>query len=443
MRHVPVIVRETALQAACLFLLLFFASCASIPVHISPEGRRIPEDFAGIVHAARTGTDTEIQQLKYLGAKWTIHSFDWHRIEAVQGEWDFSMYDKIVDNCKDAGLKIIAVLAYDVPWIHEEGHRKRYIPPDKLPDFLLYVRKTVEHFRGRVDAWNIWNEPNFFFWKGTDDEFIELSRQAADAVRDVDSKVTLFAGAFNRFVFFPEKFIRKFFESGAMKKVDYIAFHPYDTSIARSVRAYERFREVVDEYGFGDKIRITEIGFPTGGVFPNRIPLKKFPESVIKIYAHLAYAGALNVLWYQLYDPLIREYRGSIRSSEDYFGLIRSIADPTSKASEAFRLSALNMPNTTCYVLTPEQDGIPRSVKAFWFKGANGGALVIWKDGGGASRLNIRLPGTEHLRHDIVTGNKDAIPAEITIRAGSEPVFITWHGSFNSGSAEGRPVIKK
>jgi len=256
-----------------------------------------------------------------------------------------------------------------------------------------------------------------------------LSLQAADAVREVDEEVTLLAGAFNRMPFrLPAGFIRELFESGAMEKVDYIAFHPYDTNPARVVRLYEQFRKVVDEYGYGDKIWITEMGFPTGGWYPSRISLKKFPEAVVKTYAHLAYAGAMNLLWYQLYDPEIRTRTG-MRKSEDYFGLIRSASDPTSKGSEAFRLCALYMPNTTCYALTRKQDGIPGSIQAFWFKGEENSSLVLWKDGIGKKRLNIQLPGTGHKRLDIVTGSEVSIPAEIRIRVGRQPVFITWEGA--------------
>jgi hypothetical protein len=427
----------------CILLTFFVVSCSSIPVHIVPDGRHIPVDFAGIAHAGRAGIDLEFQQLERLGVTWTLHTFDWHRIEVVQGEWDFSKYDKIVDDLVAAGIKIIAILAYDTPWIHEGGKRLRYIPPDRLPDFLLYVRKTVEHFRGRVDVWCIWNEPNFYFWTGPEDEFIELSLQTANVVREIDNDVVLIAGAFNRLPFgLPVGLIRGLFESGAMEKVDYIAFHPYETNVNRSIRLYEQFRKIVDEYGFGDKIWVTEMGFPTGGVYPSRIHLRRLPEAVVKVYAHLAYAGAMNVIWYQMYDPDIRDRRG-IRSSEDYFGLIRSASDPTSKAAEAFRLCALYMPDTICYALTPEQDGIPRSVQAFWFKGESSNSLVLWNDGLGKRRLNIRLPGTEHLRHDIVTGGETAIPAEISIRVGREPVFITWQGSFSYGNMEGRPVINR
>ena len=458
MKYRSVIARGTLLQVAWkasmqvvfMFLFFFAVSCTSIPVHILPDGRYVPDDFAGIVHAGKTGTDTESQQLDYLGAKWTLHTFDWHQIEAESGIWDFSKYDKIANDCIAASIKLIAILAYDVSWIHEEGRRLRYIPPERLPDFLRYVKKTVEHFRGRVDAWCIWNEPNFYFWTGPEDEFIELSRQTADAVREIDNDVILLGGSFNRIPSFPKKFINNLFKSGAMEKVDYIAFHPYETNAARSVRLYEKFRKIADEYGYGDKIWITEMGFPTGGWYPHRISQKKLPEAVIKVYAHLAYAGAMNVLWYQLYDPVTRNRRG-LRKSEDYFGLVRSEADPESKAAEAFRLCALYMPDTTCYALTPEQDGIPGSLQAFWFKGTNSSALILWNDGAGTKRLNIKLPGTGHLHHDIVTGNKAAIPPGITIRVGHEPVFITWHHAaqfqvhdrYDPGSTEGRPVITR
>ena len=433
--------RRAALQTACLSLFFFAASCASIPVHIVPDGRKIPADFAGIVHSGKAESDIEFQQLEYLGVKWTLHTFEWHLIEAAQGEWDISRFEKIVSDCNAAGIKIIALLAYDTYWIHKDGRLKKYIPADRLPDFLEYVRKTVEHFHGRVDAWAVWNEPNFHFWTGTEDEFIELSRQTTDVIREIDKDGIILGGSFNAFPFTPPvKFIRNLFKSGAMEKVDYIAFHPYEITVTRSVLLYEQFRKVVGEFGFADKIWITEIGFPTGGWYPHKISLKKFPEAVIKTYAHFAYSGVMNVLWYQLYDPVIRK-RPPPRHSEDYFGLIRSPADPSSKAAEAFRLCALYMSDTTCYALTPERDRIPRSIQAFWFKGEKTSALVLWNDNSGVSRLNIRLSGAEHTRHDIVTGKETAIPGEITVNAGSEPVFITWQ--VNSESAGERPIISR
>ncbi|MCL2213772.1 MAG: endo-1,4-beta-xylanase [Treponema sp.] len=424
--------KHLSLLIALLLLLFPIGSCSSKPVNVLPDGRYIPADFAGVVHAGMTNTAEEFDLINHMGIKWILHTFNWSSIEPEQGQWDFSRYETFVDNAQADNIKVIGVLAYDVHWIFEEGERSRYIPSDKIPEFCNYARKTAEYFKGRVDAWCIWNEPNTSrFWTGTDVEFYELTRQAADAVREADSDVILLAGAFNRGYFgLPEKLIRGLFESGAMEKVDGIAFHPYELNAVRSIRLYDKFIKIVDEYGFKDKIWVTEMGFPTGGKLPTKIKEERFPEMVIKSFAHLAAAGSQFVLWYQLFDPLERD----ADDSEDFFGLVRSRGDYTSKAAEAFRLCALYMPDTICYVLT---DGLPGSIRAFWFKGEDKSALVLWKEGLGIKKINIQLPGTDHLLHDIVTGNKIALPSENVINAGNEPVFITY-----CGKSEEKPAVR-
>lgn len=258
--------------AGILLVVFLTGSCASYPANVSGEGRLIPDDFAGIVHAGWTRSQEEYNHLEYLGAKWILHTFSWSSIEPNQGEWDFQRYDDLVDTALASGVKVLGVLAYDVRWIHDENP-SRYIPSDKLPFYLEYVRRTVEHFRGRVDAWCIWNEPNTTrFWTGTNEGFFELTRQAADVVKETDSGVILLGGAVNRGYFgLPEKFIRGLFESGAMDKVDGVAFHPYELNPARSLTLYEKFRKIVSDYGFEDKIWITEAGYPTGGRYPTKI----------------------------------------------------------------------------------------------------------------------------------------------------------------------------
>jgi hypothetical protein len=416
-----------------LSVLLLFNSCASSRL-VYPENTIIPEDFAGIVHAGGSRTQREFAYMDYLGASWILHTFNWDIIEPEQGDWDFLFFDDLVDRNKAAGIKIIGVLAYDVWWIHDDMEGHRYVPPQGLPAFLNYVRKTVEHFRGRVDAWCIWNEPNFpYFWNGTDDEFIELHRQAADAIREIDNEVILLGGAFNRNVTgLPEKFIRGIFESGAMDKIDGIAFHPYELNPYRTALLYEKFRIIVDEYGFGDKIWITEVGYPTGGWYPTRIQEKRLPEYVIKTWVLLAAGGAQKILWYQLFDPFLR----SNGNSEDFFGLVRSRRDYASKGAEAFRLCAIFLSETSCYAIEPGTDGLPRSIHAFWFRGTGRGVLVLWNDNPGQVRVRLQFSGTNYALHDPVTGAESQIQADTAVRVGRTPVFIKWDGN------EDRPVIR-
>ena len=406
-------------------VLLFFSSCASSKL-VYPENTIIPEDFAGIVHAGRSETEEEFVYLDHLGVKWILHTFNWSSIEPEQGEWDFLYYDDLVDRNKTAGMKIIGLLAYDNWWIHDSSDAPRYIPSHRMPDFLNYARETVEHFRGRVDAWCIWNEPNSQFWRGTDEGFIELARLTADAVREVDSEVILLGGGFNRNILgLPEKFIRDLFESGAMEKTDGIAFHPYELNPYRTALLYEKFKSIVDDYGFGDKIWITEVGYPTGGWYPTRVQEKRFPEYVIKTWVLLAAGGAQKILWYQLFDPISR----SIGDSEDFFGLVRSREDYTSKGAEAFRLCSVFLSGTNCYAIEPGADSLPRAMRSFWFRGSGRGVLVIWNDNLGQVRISLRLSGTDLVLHDPVTGAESQIQADTVVGVGRMPVFITWDGS--------------
>jgi hypothetical protein len=411
--------------AALPVMALLFFSCASAPPPPPAESREIAADFAGVVHGGRTRTRKEYAYLDYLGASWVLQTFSWDSVEPEPGEWDFLVYDAFVDGAKSAGKKVLGVLAYDSWWIHKDLETRHYIPPEKLPDFLNYVRQTVSRYRGRVDAWCIWNEPDFIFWKGTNEEFFELARRAAAVVREADNEVVLLGGAFNRGVFsLNESFIRGLFESGAMDQADAVAFHPYELNPARAAKLYDQFRDIVDDYGFGDRIWITEIGYPSGGWYPTAIQEKKLPAYVIKTFALLAIRGPQKLFWYQLFDP----HQRRAGNSEDFFGLVRSRRDYRSKGAEAFRLCAAGLQGAVYRPLKILREGLPNSLQSFCFEKNESGVLILWNDGPAAVTVRLSLPGTDHVRHDPVTAAAAAMPAETTVKAGTTPVFITWRG---------------
>jgi len=425
--------KRLLLAAIIAAVVFFYVSCESTSKLVFPQSSVVSEDFAGIVHAGGTRTQREYAYMDQLGVRWILHTLNWGNVEPEQGDWDFLLYDDLVNKNKAAGVKIIGLLAYDNWWIHDDMEGHRYVPMHRIPDFAQYARKMAEHFRGRVDAWCIWNEPNFnYFWTGTDEEFIELHRQTAAAIREVDSEVIILGGAFNRNVSgLPEKFIRKLFESGAMEQTDAVAFHPYELNPARTAFLYNRFKKIVGDYGFGDKIWLTEVGYPTGGWYPTKVAERRFPEYVIKTWTLLAAGGAQKLLWYQLFDP----FRRNRNSSEAFFGLVHNNRDYSSKGAEAFRLCAGFISGTECYAIEPGADGVPRRLRAFWFKGAENSALVLWNEGFGSRKVNLQITGTAHALHDIVTGNASPIPAETVVKVGKTPVFLTWQG-------EERPVIR-
>lgn len=435
--------------ARCLLFtavcLVFFA-CATSPLSLpfictsSPVPPSTPIEvnpyFAGVSHAGFTRTQREFDLMNHLGIQWTQRSFAWGRLEPVQGEWDFIEFDDFVNKNIAAGVRIVATLAYDTWWLHDDFETRRNITPDLLPYFLNYVRTVVTHFAGRVDAWKIWNEPNFSrFWRGTDEDFFELTLRTAEIIREIDSEALIIAGSFNRNIFgrnqgLPESMIRGLFASGAMEIADFIAFHPYEMNPARVARLFQHFRSVVADYGFDDRMWVTEMGFPTGGRYPTRIRERNLPGYLIQTKVLLLAGGAEKIIWYQLFDPHSRNRR----NSENFFGIVRSNRDHTSKGSEAFRLVSTYLSGTTFYAQVHDHGSLPRSLRTFWFHGTDHNALVFWNEGG-SRRVRLQLPGTGHRLHDIVTGEASSMEAETVIRTGRTPVFITWQES------QDKPVI--
>jgi hypothetical protein len=416
-----------------LFSLFFLLSaCATNPLSSCPL--EIPDDIAGLVHAGQTNTPEEYVLLDRMDATWLLTTFYWSRIEKEENLWNFDSYDKYVDTAQAAGKKVLGILAYDTSWIHSDGKSHNYIPPDKVHHFVNYVRQTVSHFRGRVDAWCIWNEPNFHFWTGNRDEFAALSRQAAEAAREEDPDVTLLGGAFNRGVWgLPNAYIKSLFESGAMEKADAVAFHPYELNPARTVKLFDKFKDRVAKYGFEDRIWVTEVGYPTGGWYPTSNTEKKFPAHIVKTFIFLATSGAKKIMWYELFDSVNRKKM----DSEDFFGLVRSREDYTSKGAEAFRLCAAHLAGTVYRLDLPLRDGLPKSLRSFYFErpqgGQGGGVLVLWKEG---PSLRLALHNAVGLTaHDPVSGEAAALPPQALITVNATPMFITWE----EGGAEASP----
>ncbi|MBN2312195.1 MAG: hypothetical protein JXR94_24665, partial [Candidatus Hydrogenedentes bacterium] len=100
---------------------------------------------------------------KRLGAGWNrLHDSEaclsWNHVEPEPGKWVWA--DEQVDAAHAAGLEILGVLGRVPDWVDGEkaGSGAWRIPGD-LEAWGRYVEAVTGHCRGRVDVWEIWNEP--------------------------------------------------------------------------------------------------------------------------------------------------------------------------------------------------------------------------------------------------------------------------------------------
>ncbi|MDR2185775.1 MAG: beta-galactosidase [Treponema sp.] len=404
---------------AALFTAALLCSCATSFSSGSP--RRIPADHLGMAHGGFTRSAREYALLDELGSVWIRRTFDWEDIEPEEGRWDFAGWDAYVDSAKAAGKKILATLAYDVGWIYGEQEARRNIIPEKIPHYLRYVETVVRRYRDRIDAFEIWNEPNnpFYFWKGSDRDFFELARAAAAKIKEIDPAIKVAAAGF---WLAPRGFIRGMFESGAMEDVDILSFHPYAGSPRGALRSYDRLLRIIEPYHFKGQIWITEIGFPTGGIYIGNISEDNYPEYIVKTLAGFAARGVEVNFWYELFDKKNRDEAKSRINPSQYFGL--AYPDFTRKrGAAAFALCGRLIPGSEYRPDLPRRTGLPAAVSALYFRGAETDALILWNDG---RPRRVRVLGPAGREYDIVSGEGRDIPGELMLDLDREPRILSW-----------------
>jgi len=411
-----------------LFLCMALTSCSSTPMMHS-QALTVPKDFFGLVHAGRTIEDYPL--LNEMRAVWILHTFYWNQIERQQGVFNFSTYDNIVNIAKQNNKKIIAILAYTPSWIDKRNGKIDYLSKNDIPDFLNYVEATVSRYKGKIDAWQIWNEPNFIFWRGTDNEFYELSRLTTLKIREIDPNAYIVGGGFHcsSFHWVPKKFIINMHKAGAMEHLDALSFHPYGFVPLDSIKMHDDFLNIIKEINFTGDILITENGYPTSGYYPSSVSLKKFPAYIVKTIAGTAARAPKVLMWYQFSDKYnIGEYPNKT-NSEFYFGL--NYFDYTRKAgSWAFQLCATYLPGSQYNPELPKRENISSGIISFFFSGnaPNSNTLIIWNDRSGAKKVRITADSPITL-HNISTGTNIVLPDRSVLDITNEPVFITWQGS--------------
>jgi hypothetical protein len=82
--------------------------------------------------------------------------------------YDFSVFDRLIDRAAAAGIRVHASLTGPAPrWANARKYtvRKAWFKPSAT-EFGKFAAVAAQHFKGRVDRYSIWNEPNWKTWLG-------------------------------------------------------------------------------------------------------------------------------------------------------------------------------------------------------------------------------------------------------------------------------------
>ena len=154
-----------------------------------------------------------------MGLKWLRVAFwtsvlNWHYVEQEKGVYKVdSLADQTIAEAHANGVKVVMGLEYG-NWLYTDTPKDNFaarvetMPFDPAPvpwkdehieGYLNFVRFMVDHFRGRVFAWELWNEPlqdHRYGW-GPDEKgfkkYREIIQRVVPVIREIDPEVKIMA----------------------------------------------------------------------------------------------------------------------------------------------------------------------------------------------------------------------------------------------------------
>ena len=95
-------------------------------------------------------------------------------------------HDTEVDRAARRGVAVLGTLGSNDEWPEFANDKGGF----KLDKWEEYVGQVVSHYRGRVRAWEIWNEPNYEF---APDYYAQMLKRGAEAIKRADPSASVVA----------------------------------------------------------------------------------------------------------------------------------------------------------------------------------------------------------------------------------------------------------
>jgi hypothetical protein len=306
-------------------LCLFFASIAQaqstfdigISVHLADRPAMIPGSLSLIGQS---------------GANSIRDDVPWAQIERVKGQMAMpSGVDDLVNQALKVNVQPLLILDYGNP-LYDSGDKP--VSPQTVSAFARYAVFVVQHFKGRVhryEMWNEWNVTTGSTRSGTPQDYVRFLKVVYPAVKAIDPSAVFIAGAIGGLKL---DWLSAMLAAGAIGSFDALSIHPYN--FGRSTRTGDVWAQdmlateaAIHRYTDGRDIPlyITEMGWPTY-TGPTGISPRQAGVYLAQMFLLARTMTFIKGIWW--YD--FRDDGVDASNKENDFGLV----DPNLKPKPAF-----------------------------------------------------------------------------------------------------------
>ena len=173
-----------------------------------------------------TRVKRHLELARRVGASYLRCSFTWNAIEPQPGVYDWAFEDTLVNLAEQYHIQLIPYVAYPPAWAVRDAKDFWKQPPRDPQIYAHFISRIVSRYRGRIAAWEIWNEPdNTDYWTGSVDDFAALVKASVPRLRASDPNARVVLGGLAHG---PSPFFRRLIsEYHIDREVDVVAVHAY------------------------------------------------------------------------------------------------------------------------------------------------------------------------------------------------------------------------
>ena len=254
---------------------------------------------------------------------WDAH-VTWRDLEPFKGYWRFDTLDRLVSMAEERHVSLMLTLGSTPVWASARpaeacsaGGRGCAAEPESLEDWEDYVRAVVTRYRGRIDAYELWNEVHFsdlgdgdlydangtaYFFSGSSAKMVELARSTHRIIKEIDAGAMLASPSMHVYGDWIKR-LRLYFDAGGAAYTDVVSFHFYASSPEDTLRTIRAVRAAMHDHGLDEKpLWNTETGFvvqdPSGPPRQDASTPEQVAEFIARSFILDAAAGVERVYWY-------------------------------------------------------------------------------------------------------------------------------------------------
>ncbi len=194
------------------------------------------------------------KMLRRTGIGWMRERLSWGQVNPEPGKLDWGKYETVAEVLRAQGVREYQIFHDSPGWTHP-GEDTRC--PDDLREVYRFTKEAGTHFRGRILAWEPWNEPDIGFFDQLGDKYAGLQKAAYLGFKAGDPDAPVLTCSFCRG---RSGFSDNVFESGIAAYADVFNFHTY-APLAQYVDNLDLWVGLTREYDIPDRpIWLTEAG---------------------------------------------------------------------------------------------------------------------------------------------------------------------------------------